>query len=114
MRKVTFSCASSLDNYLAREDGSVDWIMHDNESSQVLAECWPKIDTMILGRKTYELAVSFQKGSKKKAANSLDTGIRSYVFSRSLEPGERDGYTFVDEDPGKFVGKLKRQKGKEI
>jgi dihydrofolate reductase len=114
MRKVTFSCASSLDNYIAREDGSFDWIMHDEESSQVLAEYWPKIGTIVLGRKTYDLAVSFQKGAKKKAAKSLHTGIKSYVFSRTLEPGERDGYTFVDEDPGKFVGKLKRQKGREI
>jgi dihydrofolate reductase len=114
MRKVTFSCASSLDNYIAREDGSFDWIMHDEESSQILAEYWPRIDTIVLGRKTYDLAVSFQKRSKKKAAKSLHTGIKSYVFSRTLKPGERDGYTFVDEDPGKFVRKLKRQKGKEI
>ena len=114
MRKVTFSCASSLDNYIARADGSFDWIMHDEESNQILAEYWPKIDTMVLGRKTYDLAVTFQKGPKKKAAKNLHTGIRSYVFSRTLEPGERDGYAFVNDDPGKFIRKLKRQKGKEI
>jgi len=40
--------------------------------------------------------------------------MKTYVFSRTLEPGERNGVEIVAEDAGKFVRKLKKQKGKEI
>lgn len=114
MRKVTFGCASSLDNFIARDDGSFDWILMSDEANQVMKEYWPKIDTMIMGRKTYEIAMANSPKSKKKQAKNPYGNLKSYVFSRTLEPGERDGVIFVSDDPGKFVGKLKKQKGKEI
>jgi len=116
MRKVTFGCAASLDNFIAREDGSYDWIMHSNEAMQVMAEYWPKIDTMIMGRKTWEVAQANMPRSKKarKAFEDMHVGITSYVFSRTEKPGTRDGVTYLNDDPAKFVLKLKRQKGKEI
>jgi len=36
MRKVTFGGAISLDNFIARSDGSFDWIMHSEESGELL------------------------------------------------------------------------------
>jgi len=54
MRKVTFGCANSLDNYIAREDGSYDWLMHGEEANQIMKDFWPRIDTMIMGRKTFD------------------------------------------------------------
>jgi dihydrofolate reductase len=114
MRKVTFGCACSLDNFIAREDGSFDWILHDDEANKLMSEYWPKIDTMIVGRKTHDIAVGMRSSSKKKSSKNPYGNLKTYVFSRSVEPGERDGVTFVSGDPGKFVGKLKRQQGKEI
>ena len=35
MRKVTFGGASSLDNYFARKDDTVDWLMWSSEASEM-------------------------------------------------------------------------------
>ena len=40
--------------------------------------------------------------------------MKTYVFSRTLKPGEQNGVEIVAEDPGKFVRRLKKQKGKDI
>jgi len=113
MRKVIFGGANSLDNYIAREDHSFDWIMHGEEAMELMREMWPRFDAMVMGRKTYEVTKQYALKSKSKKPKN-EFGMRAYVFSRTQKPGERDGVEFVSEDPGKFVKKLKKQKGKDI
>jgi len=55
MRKVTFGGANSLDNMLARPDHAVDWLLWCDEAHAVMADYWQKIDTVLMGRKTYHL-----------------------------------------------------------
>jgi hypothetical protein len=50
MRKVTFGGANSFDNYFARKDDSVDWLMWSDEAAAVMKEFWKTIDTMPQGR----------------------------------------------------------------
>jgi len=57
VRKVTFGGANSLDNYLARPDHAVDWLLWGDEAAAVMADFWKTIDTVLMGRKTYEVAV---------------------------------------------------------
>jgi len=114
MRKATFGCANSLDNYIAREDGSYDWLLWSDESAQIMKEYWPKIDTIIMGRKTWDIAMTNAPKSQKKKVEELHRGIKTYIFSRTLKPGEQDGATIVNSDPVEFVRKLKEQEGKEI
>jgi dihydrofolate reductase len=113
MRKVIFGGANSLDNYIAREDDSFDWIMHGEEAMELMKDMWSRFDTMVMGRKTYEVTKQFAPKTKsKRRKNPL--GMEAYVFSRTLKPGNRDGVEFISEDPGKFVKKLKKQIGKDI
>lgn len=114
MRKVTFGGANSLDNYIARKDGAVDWLLWSDEVSEMMSEFWPKIDCIVMGRKTYDVAAGGSTPSKAKKKKNPYGNIKTYVFSRTLDPGERDGVEIVNEDPGKFVRKLKKQKGKKI
>jgi dihydrofolate reductase len=118
MRKVTFGCANSLDNFIAREDGSHDWLLHGEEANEIMREFWPKIDTMVMGRKTYDIAQQYapkpKKTGKKTKPKTHIGQLKTYVFSRTLEPGERDDVVFLDSDPGEFVRELKQQEGKEI
>jgi Dihydrofolate reductase len=115
MRKVTFGCACSLDNFIAHKDGAVDWLMWSDEAAEIMKEYWSKIDTMVVGRKTWDLMRSGPESkAKSKKAKSPYGSIKTYVFSRTLEPGERDGAVILADDPGEFVGKLKQQDGKEI
>jgi dihydrofolate reductase len=62
VRKVTFGGANSLDNYLARKDDAVDWLLWGDEASAVMAGYWKTIDTILMGRKTYEVALRLSKG----------------------------------------------------
>jgi dihydrofolate reductase len=57
MRKVTFGGANSLDNYIARKDGAVDWLLWGEEAEAFMKEFWKTIDTVLWGRKTYEVAL---------------------------------------------------------
>jgi dihydrofolate reductase len=107
MRKVIFGGANSLDNYLARPDDAVDWLLWGEEAAAVMADYWKTFDTIVMGRKTYEVAVRSGQGG------SLP-GMTTYVFSRTLPPGSRDGVQFVSDDPGEFVRRLKASPGKDI
>jgi len=114
MRKVTFGGANSLDNFIARPDGSVDWLLWGPEAAEIMKDYWANIDTMIMGRKTWDVAVAMApKPKKKKPANPYG-GLKTYVFSRTLEAGEQGGAIIVNDDPGKFVRDLKQQDGKDI
>lgn len=124
MRKVIFGGANSLDNYIAREDGSYDWILFGEEAMEMMKDMWSRFDCMVMGRKTYEVATGGSAseresegesaGKKKKAKKNPYGDIETYVFSRTLRPGRRHGVEFVSTDPGKFVAKLKKKKGKDI
>ena len=113
MRKVTFGGANSLDNYIARPDGAYDWILWSDETAEVMKEYWQKIDTILMGRKTYEVAAGSgtKKGKSKRKKNPYGS-IKTYVFSRTLK--EADGAEIVSENAAEFVRDLKQQDGKEI
>jgi len=115
MRKVTFGGANSLDNYIARPDGAVDWLLWSDEAGEIMKEFWANIDTMVMGRKTWDIAqaMSPKTKKKKKAANPYGN-LKTYVFSRTLEAGEQDGVIIMNDDPGAFVRDLKKQEGKDI
>src|SRR5688572_8491162 len=106
MRKVVFGGANSLDNFFARKDGSYDWIIMSDEVAEIMKEQWPRYDTMVMGRKTYAVASGGEKPSKKSKKKNPYGDLKTYVFSRTLEPGEQDGVVITSEDPGKFVAKL--------
>jgi dihydrofolate reductase len=107
MRKVTFGGAISLDNYLARSDHAVDWLLWSKDASAIMAEYWKTIDTVLMGRKTYEVALRQGHGGDYP-------GVKTYVFSRTLKQRSGDGVMIVASDAVKFVRKLKKQRGKDI
>ena len=108
MRKVTFGLANSLDNLIARKDGAVDWLMWSDEVTKIMSDFWQKIDTVVLGRKTYEA------GLKLSGSKNPYKGLKAYVFSRTLEPRRGDDVEIIRTDAVEFIRKLKNQEGKEI
>jgi dihydrofolate reductase len=62
--KISVYIATSLDGFIARRDGSIDWL---NEANAVVPEgedCgymafMDSVDALIMGRKTYEQVLSF-------------------------------------------------------
>lgn len=109
MRKVTFGGAPSLDNYFARENGAVDWLMWSSEAAEVMADYWKTIDTVVMGRKTYEAARKMTKGKSNPYP-----GIKSYVFSRTLKARKDEPAEIAASDAVKFMRRLKKQPGKDV
>jgi len=105
MRKVTFRVATSLDNYIARQDGSFDWILQSEDSSSSLAEFWKTIDTVLWGRKTYDLVKGRMPAYK---------GVKNYVFSRKLKESADQGVELINQDAAEFVQVLKKQEGQDV
>jgi dihydrofolate reductase len=103
---VTFGVANSLDNYLARRDHAVDWLLWGKEAAEVMSNFWPTIDTVLMGRKTFEAAV--RRGQKGGYS-----GVKNYVFSRTMEQVEGP-ITIVSGDAAEFVRGLKEQDGEGV
>jgi len=106
MRKIVLGLGISLDGYIARPNGAVDFLFTPKDYS--MAPFFKTIDTYILGRKTLDAAL------KMGGSISSFGGMATYVFSRSKPPGERDGLTFVNESPAALVRRLRKRKGKDI
>lgn len=114
MRKVVYGGAASLDMFLAREDGAVDWLIMDAEAMGLMAGMWDRFDVMVMGRKTWAVSIAqFSEEDLKRAKKEMG-GMPSYVFSRTVEPGRRGAYEIVKDDPVEFVRELRSQPGKDI
>jgi dihydrofolate reductase len=107
MRKITYAVGTSLDGYIARLDGSLDFL-HLRPSNYSMGPFFETIDVGLMGRKTYEAGVRMSGGKFESH------GLRCYIFSRSLPEGERDGAIFVRGEPKKLVEELRKKKGKDI
>jgi dihydrofolate reductase len=106
MRKVTFGGASSLDNFIARKDDAVDWLQWDKEVNSMMKAFWKTIDTVVMGRRTYEVAMKMGTASYPL--------VKNYVFSRTITKSADKRIEFISEDASEFVRKLKNQSGKDI
>jgi dihydrofolate reductase len=106
MRTVTFGVACSLDNFIARKDDAVDWLVWSDDVNSVMAEYWKTIDTVVMGRKTYEVAV--------RQGQAAYPGVKNYVFSRTLKKSPDPRVEIVAEDAAAFVRRLKGEAGKGI
>ena len=109
MRKVRFGGAPSLDGFFARKNDSVDWLMWSDEAAKITRDYWKTIDTLVMGRKTYEAGLKMTKGKKNPYS-----GTKTYVFSRTLKPGNRGGVEIVSADAVEFMRRLKQGAGQDI
>jgi dihydrofolate reductase len=62
--KVSAYYAASLDGYIARPDGSIDWLNEANAIVPDGEDCgfqafMDRVDTMVMGRKTFEQVLTF-------------------------------------------------------
>ena len=108
--RIKLYIATSLDGFIAREDGSIDWLTeyeNNPETDYGYSEFYASIGTVLMGRKTYEQVLGFGDwpyGEKK-----------SYVFTRQKEPLRRENNVeFISGDIGKFVRDLKENTEEDI
>jgi dihydrofolate reductase len=109
-RKVILGFGISLDGYIARRNGDLDFLVIDKEGEALMADFFSKIDTTIMGRKTAEAFVKMRESGEVPET----PGMANYVVSRRWKPGKRDGFEVVGGSLTAFVKKLKRRSGKDI
>ena len=103
MRQLRYSVAASLDGYIAGPDGEYDWIAVDPDID--LPAMYAGFSGIVMGRRSYEVFV----GTGGAPGISLPT----YVYSRTLPEGDRDGVTFV-RDGIAHARTLKEEDGKPL
>jgi dihydrofolate reductase len=85
VRDLRYSVASSLDGYIAGPNGEFDWIVIDPEID--FAAMYASFSGLVMGRRSYEVFAA--------TGGPVGPPLPTYVYSRSLPAGERDGVTFV-------------------
>lgn len=109
MRKVILGAAITLDGHIARPDGSVDYLVMTKEGMAGLMRLFNSVDTIVMGRKTLDVAAALSGGTYESPVKAL-----TYVFSRGQPPGERDGVIFTNQTPRAWLRKMRERRGKHI
>ena len=101
MRQLRYSVAASLDGYIAGPNGEYDWIPMDPDID--FAAMFARYSGIVMGRKSYKVS----------AGGGMGPSLPTYVYSRTVEEGERDGVVFV-RDAVAHVPTLKAEDGKPL
>jgi dihydrofolate reductase len=113
-RKIIVHIATSADGFIARLDGSFDWLDRPSPKGNYGMDAfYESIDTILWGRKTYDMALDFQK--KGVSETPFDPRVKNYVFTRSLPPSTvPEGVEFISEPIKAFATHLREKEGKDI
>ena len=125
MPKLVYYVACSLDGFIAREDGSIDFALANGDHLHDLARRFPEtfpghirgalgvtapnqcFDTVLMGRATYEVGL-------KMGITSPYPHLKQYLFSRAIAASPDPGVELVHDDPVATVRRLKEESGKDI
>ena len=113
-RKVIVYLAASADGYIARPDGDVEWLnRRPHKYDYGMKKFYPSIDTVLIGRKTYDWAMDYWK-ARGKTTGQFDTKVTNYIFSRKPPSNPAIGVEFVTAPVKTFMRKLRAKPGKHI
>jgi len=76
--KTTVYVGTSLDGFIARKDGNIDWLVkyQNKEVHDSYNEFINRIDAMVIGRGTYEKVLSFPEWPYEKKVFVLSTSLK--------------------------------------
>jgi dihydrofolate reductase len=97
MRAITLYIASSLDGYIARRDGRVDWLFTDADYGYT--DFLGSIGTIIMGRTTYDQLLTFGRYPYG--------GKEVFVVSRSRAGQKDEHVTFVGLDIAERIRRIR-------
>ena len=72
MRRIVMFNRVTADGYFARPDGNLDWVVPDDEIDKAGAEAVPRFDTVLFGRRTYELFEGFWRHAVDDSSTAPD------------------------------------------
>ena len=111
MRKIILYIAVSVDNFIALEDGSVEWLddpaLSLENEDYGYSELMDRIDTTLMGNNTYRMLQSFEIEFPYQDKTN-------FVFTRDKKLKKDPFVTYISGDVLKFTKELKEANGKDI
>ncbi|QIS05273.1 dihydrofolate reductase [Nocardia brasiliensis] len=122
MRKLTYYVASTIDGFIATDDGSVDFFPVGGDHGPAITAQYPEtlptkvreslgidkrnryFDTVLMGRKTHDFGV-------RTGTSSPYAHLKQYVVSTTLPEDPDPGVELIATDPLAKVRELKREAG---
>lgn len=122
MRKLTYFVASTIDGFIAAEDGTLDFFPVGGDHGPAIISQYPEtlptkvresrgiaarnsyFDTVIMGRKTHDFGV-------RTGTASPYEHLRQFVVSTTLPEPPAPGVELISADPVAAVRALKREPG---
>jgi len=111
--KVSVFIATSLDGYISRPDGSIDWLEEANRHVPKGEDCGygtfiGGIDALVMGRRTFEQALAFDPWPYAKPVTVLS---RSDLRIPAAAAGKA---SLSSESPRALIERLSRQGAKHV
>src|SRR5262245_30014074 len=104
--RVTIHMAASLDGFIAKRDGSVDWLETSDSfeggetlTPEYVAEFLERIDCYVMGSRTYETALDFEARGMGWSYGDKPT----FVLTRRALRKTRDSVQFYSGDLARLV-----------
>lgn len=107
MRQLTYYIASTVDGFIAHEDGSFDGFLVAGDHVSDYLEALQYFDVVLMGRKTYDVGV-------KAGITNPYPQMQQYVISKTLQTSPDENITIVSEGISDFVKGLKAESGQDI
>jgi dihydrofolate reductase len=105
VRRLQLFIAASLDGYIAGPDGDLSWLFPDADYGYT--PFYERVDTVLMGRRTYETALSFARWPY--------AGRRAIVFTRRGDRVVASPDTIAtSRPPAQVVEQLRAREGKSL
>jgi dihydrofolate reductase len=130
MRNVILSMMVSLDGFIARPDGNLDWFLTDGEFEEEMLTLLNSVDNMLFGRVSYQLLADYWPTAGSSSADQAPGGFTSKereiafarlmnsipktVYSRTLKNAAWGPVTVASDVNADEIARLKRQPGKDL
>jgi dihydrofolate reductase len=118
MRKVIVSNMITPDGFIAGPGGEIDWFVTGEDFFDDMSSVYERVDTMLLGRVTYDGMASFwtgpDTGEVDPAITKWMNGTAKVVFSRTLNEVKWNNARLAKGEIGEAVRKMKQEPGRDM
>lgn len=120
MRRIVVFDRVSADGFFSSLDGRLDWVVPDEELDRAGAEAMPNADTILFGRRTYDMFESFWPHATddadpvRRAMARWINDATKLVFSRSRKDVSWQNSRLLHALDPRAIEALKKERGKDM